>query len=90
MSALQRFIVSIVPEKWARSMEAESRQWMIRCACGHARSVWEMGGIRWKGGGRPSTYLRCPQCGQRSWHRVEKAAAADAGGAKEYPRAVDK
>jgi hypothetical protein len=82
MSALQKFIVSIVPEKWARSMEAESRLWMIRCGCGYGRSVWEMGGIRWKGGGRPRTFLRCPQCGQRSWHRVEKSAAPEAENGK--------
>lgn len=53
-------------------MEAESRSWMARCACGFARSIWELGGIRWKATGQPRQYLSCPQCGQRSWHTVTR------------------
>ncbi len=33
-------------------MEAESRQWIMRCPnCIFERSVWEMGGVRWKSAG---------------------------------------
>ena len=72
MTTLQRFLVSIVPETWARSMEKESRLWMIRCSCGHERSVWDAGGIRWKAFGNPRRYLYCPRCGQSGWHQFFK------------------
>ena len=72
MTKLQRCFLSIVPEKWARSMEEESRLWMIRCSCGYERSIWDAGGIRWKAAGNPRRYLRCQRCGQRSWHQIVK------------------
>lgn len=43
MSSLQKFLTAIFPAAWARSMEAESRSWMIRCPCGFERSVWDTG-----------------------------------------------
>ena len=58
-------------------MEAHSRSWMVRCArCGFARSVWEMGGIRWKAVGEPRSYMRCVRCGERSWHKITRAPPA--------------
>ena len=31
-------------------------------------SYWEMGGIRWKAKGEQRNYLKCINCGKRSWH----------------------
>ena len=70
MSFIQRVFSSILPKRWAESMEASSRSWIVRCSCGFAQSIWDMGGIRWKAAGQPKTYLKCPQCGQRSWHTI--------------------
>lgn len=74
MSLLQRFFVRLLPRRWARQMEAESRTWFLRCSCGFARSVWDLGGIRWKAAGRPRTYSpgKCPQCGRRSWLQLTR------------------
>jgi hypothetical protein len=76
MSLIQKFFIRILPQRWAESMETHSRSWMVRCSCGFARSVWELGGIRWKAAGRPRTFprifIKCPQCGQRSWHKVSR------------------
>jgi hypothetical protein len=72
MSAIQRFFQRMLPQSWAASMEAHSRSWMVRCKCGFARSVWELGGIRWKAAGQPRWFMRCPKCGKRSWHKVSK------------------
>jgi len=78
MSFFQRLFTAILPRRWAESMEAHSRSWMVRCSCGFARSIWELGGIRWKAaGGRPRTYMKCPQCGQWSWHKVERDPPAE-------------
>lgn len=71
MSFVQRPIASLVPKKWAESMEAESRLWMTRCPCGLERSVGDLGGIRWKAAGNPIRLHRCPRCGL-TWHKVYK------------------
>lgn len=73
MSAIQKFFLAVFPAKWAQSMEAESRAWMLKCpvsSCGHERSFWEIGGIRWKAAGNPKKFLKCPKCGQHGWHTV--------------------
>ena len=81
MTFLQRFLISIFPKSWADDMEAESRHWMVRCSCGFERSLWDLGGIRWKAKGSPPRwYMRCSHCGQRSWHTVYHSAAGDRAG----------
>lgn len=70
MNVVQRLITAVIPKRWAAALEAESRRWMMRCPCGHERSVWEAGGIRYKAAGNPRRWLPCPQCGQATWHTV--------------------
>jgi predicted RNA-binding Zn-ribbon protein involved in translation (DUF1610 family) len=54
-------------------MEADSRKWMLKCSnCGFERSIWEMGGIRWKATGNSRNLLKCPNCGDRNWHTMYK------------------
>ncbi len=54
-------------------MEAESRSWVARCPhCGAEKSVWELGGIRWKAAGSPSVRLRCPSCGKTSFQKITR------------------
>ena len=73
MSGIQRFFVRIFPKSWAESMEAESRQWTVKCPnCGFERSIWDMGGIRWKAYGNSRNLMKCPNCGQTSWHTLYK------------------
>jgi hypothetical protein len=47
MSFIQKLFMAFLSDDAAKSMEAESRAWMYICPCGHARSTWELGGIRW-------------------------------------------
>jgi hypothetical protein len=72
MNFVQKLFTAILPRTWAESMEAESRTWMIQCPCGHEVSVWEAGGIRYKAAGNPRQLRRCPECGQRTRHRIYK------------------
>lgn len=72
MSTIQKIFTTILPASWAQSMEADSRSWMVRCPCGFAQSIWDLGGIRWKAKGNPRTYRTCPNCQQTSWHTVTK------------------
>jgi len=71
MNIVQKFLFAVLPAQWAQSMEAESRAWITLCpSCGHERSIWELGGIRWKAAGTPKRYMNCPHCGQMGWHTV--------------------
>lgn len=73
MTSLQKFILRILPAKWAASIEADSRSWMARCAnCGAERSVWEMGGIKWKASGSPSMLLTCSRCKKTSLQKITR------------------
>ena len=71
MSFVQKWLTAIVPRSWAEAMESESRAWKARCeACDLERSIWELGGIRWKAAGNPRRRLPCPQCERATRHRV--------------------
>jgi transposase-like protein len=71
MSAIQGLFSAFLSKAAAADMEAESRSWRVRCpSCGLERSIWEMGGIRWKAAGNPRRRVRCPQCGKSGWHTV--------------------
>ena len=71
LSRTQRLISKLAPRSWTASMEAASRAWMVRCrACGFERSIWELGGIRWKATGSKVTWGKCPNCGKRGWHTI--------------------
>ena len=72
MSSYHRFFAAILPPRWMNAMEADSRLWMVRCPCGFARSVWDLGGIRYKAVGNPHWFRKCPHCGHRSWHKVSR------------------
>lgn len=74
MTAVQRLILAILPRSAARAAEEESKRWMLKCPCGHQRSIWDAGGIRWKAAGNPHRLMRCPKCGQRTVQRLEKRA----------------
>ncbi|HKP54019.1 MAG TPA: hypothetical protein VJ183_15380 [Chloroflexia bacterium] len=70
-SGVQKLFTGRVSPTTRAAMEAESRSWMIRCPyCGHERSVWETGGVRYKAAGNSRQLRRCPQCGKLSWHII--------------------
>ena len=49
MSFIQELVLAVVPRS---SGAAESRAWIARCeSCGGERSIWDLGGIRWKASG---------------------------------------
>lgn len=75
MSRIQRLLRAVLPARLADAMEAESRTWILRCDhCGEDRSVWDLGGVRWKAAGRPRLLRRCARCGRRSWQRMTRRA----------------
>ncbi len=77
MSLIQRLIVNLLPKRWSDAMRAESKEWMLTCeSCGTTRSLWEMGGVRYKGTSRDKRTLTwCRQCSRMRWMKVERKSA---------------
>jgi hypothetical protein len=65
MTAIQKFLMAVLPKGLAAEIRAESERWQIRCeTCGNARSVWDAGGLRWKAAAVGKRIMVvCPQCG---------------------------
>jgi len=64
MGLIQRAMCAILPKRPREAMEAESRQWIIRClTCGAKQSVWEAGGVRWGAYSKGKrTMIWCRRC----------------------------
>jgi predicted RNA-binding Zn-ribbon protein involved in translation (DUF1610 family) len=72
-SGVQKLFTGMFSPSTAADMEAHSRAWMLQCPkCGYERSIWDMGGIRYKATGKSRNYMRCVSCGERSWHKMYK------------------
>ena len=71
LSPAQR-LLTLLLFPFAGSMERESRSWMATCRCGHSKSIWERGGIRWLAAGEPRRLAFCDSCGGRTCHRVHR------------------
>lgn len=73
MTPLQRILLLLLPRRHRAAAEQESRSWNMICeACGHSRSVWDLGGIRWKAIGRRTTRALCPACKLSGLHHLQK------------------
>lgn len=78
MSRIQRMATAGAPLEVAADIEAQSRAWMVQCPkCQAERSIWEMGGIRYRAKGSPRSFMKCFRCGRRSWHRIYWAGGSD-------------
>lgn len=72
-SRAQRIMKALAPKWLADDMEADSRRWRIQCnTCGHDRSIWDIGGIRYKAVGKSRTIIRCPRCDRLRAHTIAK------------------
>lgn len=79
MSFWQRLFGSLSSDGRMGDVEAESRQWMVKCPCGVERSVWELGGVRYGASSRGKKILRrCDGCGRLRWHSVYRKEAEPA------------
>jgi uncharacterized protein with PIN domain len=75
MNRLQKFFTNLFPAQ-AAFMEAESRQWFLKCLrCDSEISIWDLGGIKWKAKGNSRNYMKCPKCKKRSWQQMYKKEA---------------
>jgi hypothetical protein len=64
MSLIQKLVLTLLPKEWSQAIQSESQSWYLRCPeCGNTRSLWEIGGIRYKAYSvRKKALIWCPQC----------------------------
>jgi DNA-directed RNA polymerase subunit RPC12/RpoP len=72
-SRTQRLFMWLMRSR-AADVERESREWFVVCPnCGLERTYWDLGGVRYKAWSRGKRIgLRCPSCGKRRMHPVER------------------
>jgi hypothetical protein len=79
LGLLRKLITRASPALAAR-MESESRTWMMQCpTCGHERSVWDAGGIRYKASGTVWRLGRCSNCQKLGMLRIYRHEDTDSG-----------
>jgi len=77
LSFVQRIARFLLPARAFAALEAGTRPWVLQCpACGFSRSLWELGGIRYKASGTPRHPARCHGCGKTGWHRIVRTDGA--------------
>ena len=79
-SFVQRLVTRLMPGR-AAEIERESREWDVVCPkCGHKRSVWDVGGIRYKAASKGKRIgSTCPSCGARGMFEVVRHRPSDVG-----------
>ncbi len=61
--SLRSLILWLMPAKMKAEAEADSRTWIGTCKhCGAETSIWDIGGIRYKGRGERTTRVKCQKC----------------------------
>lgn len=74
VSKTRGFILRFMSAKTRLAAETESRAWIATCGqCGRQRSVWDLGGLRYKAKGEPKIRVACEQCGHHGMQRLIKA-----------------
>lgn len=74
MNTLQKLVLGILPDDWAKTIEAGSKKWRMVCGRGHAVSVWDAGGLRAEAAGKPRRFARRPKCRKLKMMKLEKRA----------------
>ena len=75
---LQRGVKAAVSPATSAAMEAESREWMVRCGkCGWEISIWDLGGVRAGAKGSTWTFGRCRECRKFGWFKLYRRRAPE-------------
>ena len=66
--SLQKLLVAVLPQRWLSQVESNSRTWVVQCSCGQEHTVWDLGGIQFRG--TTHRYVNCPECGLNAKQRL--------------------
>ena len=68
---MRNFIMWFMSAKTKAAAEADSRRWGFTCSkCGERSSIWDIGGLRYKAVGEPTSLVMCPKCGNKGMHKI--------------------
>ena len=72
LSRTQKLIRFFTSKSLFAKMEQDSKTWIFDCECGQTSSIWDIGGVRYKGKGNPKSLVKCPHCGKTAMRKVHK------------------
>jgi hypothetical protein len=73
ISITQKIAKFFTSKSMFEKMMNESKQYQFDCACGKTSNIWEIGGIRYKAYGKPTTLVKCPHCRKIAMRKIYKA-----------------
>ena len=76
LSRIQKISKFFASKKKFEDMKHESQLWGFNCkSCDKRVSIWEIGGVRYKAKGTPSTRIRCPHCETIEMQKITKQSS---------------
>ncbi|MEO6540956.1 MAG: hypothetical protein ABIN74_08210 [Ferruginibacter sp.] len=75
LSIAQKIIRFFTSRSLFEKMMEDSMRYRFTCSCGKESSIWDIGGIRYKAAGKPSTGIKCPHCGKFAMQKIYKVGA---------------
>ena len=73
--AKHRFLKFILPAKAFDAVRKGTKLWLVECACGHRRDLWDLGGVRYKARGTVWRMGKCSSCGRWSMLKIYRPQA---------------
>ena len=53
-------------------MKEDSKRYRFTCSCGKESSIWDIGGIRSRAAGKPTSGVKGPHCGKFAMRKIYK------------------
>lgn len=72
LSIAQKMVKFFSSASLFEKMMEDSKRYRFTCRCGKESSIWDIGGIRYKAVGKPTTGVKCPHCRKFGMHKIYK------------------
>lgn len=73
LSTVQKMVKFFSTKSKFEKIMNESKRYQFDCNCGKTSSIWDIGGVRYKAYGKPSTLVKCPHCTKIAMRKIYKA-----------------
>lgn len=72
LSIAQKIVKFFSSASLFEKMKEDSKRYRFTCSCGMESSIWDIGGIRYKAVGKPTTGVKCPLCRKFAMRKIYK------------------
>ncbi len=72
LSTTQKIVKFFSSDSKFEKIMNESKRYQFDCSCGKTSSIWDIGGIRYKAYGKPTTLVKCPHCAKIGMRQIYK------------------